>query len=123
MLKDKKVSLWLGTFSSGEEFNEYVEIKFDEDGNYIKSGFQKDFQIDKYDFDSVEKDWIMDSCEDVFSLLSGFSYDNEIIPKFEKMISIDKLRKYNSIILLYNFQYDECCMNRKMDYIGCVDVE
>ena len=22
MIKDKKVSLWLGTFSSGEEFNE-----------------------------------------------------------------------------------------------------
>ena len=122
MIKEKKVSLWLGNFSSGEEFNGYVESGFNEDGNYIKSGFQEDFLIEKYNYDLIEKDWIIDQCEDVSSLLTGFSCDDEIIPKFEKMISKDRLENYNSIILLYDFQYDGKIINKRMDYIGCVDI-
>ena len=75
MIKENKVSLWLGNFKSSEEFMEYVEGKYDEDGNYIKSAFQKDFDIERYDFETTERDWISEKCTDISSLLFGFSCD------------------------------------------------
>ncbi|MBD5135546.1 MAG: hypothetical protein HDT39_06230 [Lachnospiraceae bacterium] len=61
-------------------------------------------------------------CDDVEGLLTGFSYDYEIIHKLKKLISNEKLSEYNSILLLYNFQYEKVYINKRMDYIGCVDV-
>ena len=123
MIKENKVSLWLGTFNSSDDFNEYCELKFDEDGNYIKSQFQNEFNILKYDLDAFEKDWISDSCSNVESLLVGFSYDNVIIPKFDKLINHEKIKDYNSILLLFNFEYDGEHVNSRMEYVGCVDVD
>lgn len=122
MIKKNKVSLWLGKFTTSDEFARYVDIKYDEDGNYIKSTFQEDFAIARYDLDASEKDWISERCDDIETLLAGFSCDYEIIPKFEKLISNEKLSEYNSILLLYNFEYEKAYKNKRMDYIGCVDV-
>lgn len=121
MIKENVVSLWLGNFKSSEEFTEYVDVRYDEDGNYIKSPFQEEFCIAKYDFETTEKDWISERCTDVRSLLAGFSCDEEIIPKFEKIINKDKLIEYNSILLLYNFEGETANISSRMDYIGCVD--
>ena len=105
MIKSNKVSLWLGKFETSDEFYEYVDVKYDEDGNYIKSVFQEEFEITRYDLDASEKDWILERCEDIDSLLAGFSYDDEIIPKFAKIIENKRLKEYNSIFLLYSFEY------------------
>lgn len=122
MIKKNKVSLWLGKFSTSDEFSEYVEIDFSEDGDYIKSKFQEDFGIMEYNLDFMEKDWLSDYCDDLESLLSGFSYDYQIIPEFQKIICKEKLINYNSILLLYDFEYEKGISNNFMDYIGCVDV-
>ena len=124
MIKKNMVSLWLGKFDSSYEFDEYVDMKFDEDGNYINSNFQKEFSILSYDLDSIEKDWIDNTCNSVEELLYGFSYDEIIIRKFKDVIKCKDLSKYNSILLLYNYEYEEKYLKTKlmMDYIGCVDI-
>lgn len=122
MIKENYVSLWLGHFESNDDFNNYIEVKYDADGNSIISPFQNDFGIVKYNYDTTESDWISESCTDVNTLLAGFSYDDTIISKFDNIISTSRLEYYNSILLLYNFEFEMNTNNNnaKMDYIGCV---
>lgn len=123
MIIENKASLWLGYFEEEERFREYFKVSYDEDGKYIPSEFQKSFEIKKYDLYAVETDWLSQNCIDVMSLLQGFSGDEEIIPQFEKMIEASNVEKYNSIVLLYNFQYEaDIISDGRMNFIGCVDV-
>lgn len=123
MIKEKKASLWLGYFENEDDFRNYMKVSYDEDGNYIPSKFQENYGIKKYDLDTSEIDWISDKCIDVESLLAGFSNDFEIVPQFKKMLEYKNVEKYNSIVVLYNFEYINCNRkNEKLEYIGCVDV-
>lgn len=123
MIKENKVSLWLGSFEKEDDFKKYIQVSYDEDGNYILSKFQEEYAIKNYDLDAMESDWISVGCVDVNSLLTGFSGDYEIIPRFETMLRDKKIEKYNSIVLLYNFEYiNESCIDGKLEYIGCIDV-
>lgn len=123
MITENKVSLWLGHFEEEGRFREYFKVSYDEDGNYIPSEFQKNFEIKKYDLYAVETDWLPQNCTDVRLLLQGFSGDEEIIPQFEKIIEASKVVEYNSIVLLYNFQYEAGIISdERMHFIGCVDV-
>ena len=122
MIKKNKVSLWLGFFENKEEFIKYMNIGFDEDGNYVKSKFQEDYGIEKYDMDLIETDWIEDVATDVETLLAGFSYDFKIIPEFDIELKKLDISRYNSIILLYDFEYDNNKKNvNNMNYITCVN--
>ena len=123
MIKENKVSLWLGFFENANKFKDYTEVFFDEDGNDIPSIVHKSFDIERYDMDRVECDWISDRCSTAESLLTGFSGDYEIIPQFSKMLEDKNIEKYNSIVLLYNFEYTG--INRKsenFEFIGCADI-
>lgn len=123
MIKENKVSLWLGLFENADEFKDYIEVLYDEDANYIPSKFQKKYGIKKYDLDAIESDWISDRCSDAESLLTGFSGDYEIIPQFQEMLKNKNIENYNSIILLYNFEYDGSnYIDEKLQYIGCANV-
>lgn len=123
MIKENKVSLWLGYFEDSNAFKEYIEVSYDEDGNYIPSKFQTHYGIKRYDLETVESDWISDRSNDVESLLAGFSGDYEIIPQFKKMLEQKKIEDYNSILLLYNFEYTNTdYIDENLEYIGCVDV-
>lgn len=124
MIEKNKVSLWLGRFDSKEAFMNYINITYDEDGNEIPSCFQADFGIKKYDFDAVESDWISEDCADVASLLVGFTEDEILISRFENLLKYRKLSQYNSILLIYDFNYSkESVSNNKMDFIGSVDIK
>lgn len=123
MIKENKVSLWLGFFENMDDFKNYIKVTYDEDGNYIHSNFQESYGIKKYDLDAIESDWISEKCFDVESLLTGFSGDYEIIPQFKKMLEHRNIENYNSILLLYNFEYmSSDCIDEKLEYIGCADV-
>lgn len=123
MIKENKVSLWLGFFEDDNSFKQYIKVSYDEDGNYIPSKFQESYAIKTYDLDAIESDWISDRCSDVSTLLTGFSNDYEIIPQFETLLDGKEIEKYNSIVLLYNFEYaNDYCTDGKLEYIGCVDV-
>ena len=123
MVKNNRVSLWLGRFKSKEELDGYMDVKYDKDGNQLQSSFQRDFRICKYDMDAIEVDWIEDRMRDVRSLLMGFTADDVIIPQFEIILGDTEIQNYNSIVLLYNFEYDSSILSSgRLDYIGCVNV-
>ncbi|WP_026562035.1 immunity 22 family protein [Bacillus sp. J37] len=120
------VSLWLGYFSNFDEVEKYMEIKYDEDGDSIPSVFEREFKLGYYDRDLIEKDWIPDAEDDVKKLLVDFSYDDQLIKQFNN----DMLNsKYNTIILLYNYNYDKDgrAVNSvdkneyKLDFIGTAE--
>ena len=55
-------------------------------------------------------------------LLEGFSGDEEIIPQFEKLIAKEELKKYNCIILIYNYEYSGIDEKNGLRFIGTADV-
>lgn len=119
----RKVSLWLGTFNNEETFREFMEIKYTDDGDSIPSEFIKQFKIDYYDIDFSEIDYMEEKSDELQVLLDGFSNDYEIIPKFNEKYNAST---YNSIVLLYDFEYD-CTVEsyksgeNKLDFIACVE--
>ena len=123
MVKENKLSLWLGFYENADDFKNYIKVSYDEDGNYIPSNFQESYAIKSYDLDAIESDWILERCSDVESLLAGFSGDYKIIPQFQKMLEHKNIQNYNSIVLLYNFEYTGVdYVDEKLEYIGCADV-
>lgn len=123
MQKEGKVSLWLGNFSDEESFREFMEIKYTDDGDSIPSKFKEQFKIEYYDIDFSEVDYMEEQSNNLEVLLEGFSNDYEIIPKLKE--KYDE-HMYNSIVLLYDFEYDANKINYKnenniLDFIGCVD--
>ncbi len=97
---EQVVTLWLGIFKSREDFYNYVYVEYTEEGDSIASQFEQDFELEYYDRDTVEKDWIENMEADLDVLLEGFSYDDQIIQQFNK-----SEKSYNSIILIYDFEY------------------
>ena len=122
MQKEGKVSLWLGNFNNEETFREFMEIKYTDDGDSIPSKFKKQFKIDYYDIDFSEVDYMEEKSNDLEVLLEGFSNDYEIIPKLNEKYNGGI---YNSIVLLYDFEYDNNInyknRNNILEFIGCVD--
>lgn len=123
MQKEGKVSLWLGNFNNEKTFREFMEIKYTDDGDSIPSKFKKQFKIDYYDIDFSEIDYMEEKSNDLEVLLEGFSNDYEIIPKLNEKYNGGI---YNSIVLLYDFEYDSNEENYKddkntLDFIGCVE--
>ncbi|WP_167629989.1 immunity 22 family protein [Listeria valentina] len=99
---ENNVSLWLGNFSSEDDLEEYMDVKYTKDGDSVPSQFEKDFKLGYYDRDLIEKDWIEVAENNIHDLLIDFSYDNQLIPQF-KVIQ----KKYNTIILIYNYDYKQ----------------
>lgn len=123
MQKEGRVSLWLGNFNNEKTFREFMEIKYTDDGDSIPSKFKKQFKIDYYDIDFSEIDYMEEKSNDLEVLLEGFSNDYEIIPKLNEKYNGGI---YNSIVLLYDFEYDSNEEsykddNNTLDFIGCVE--
>ncbi|MCF2132362.1 immunity 22 family protein [Strepomyces sp. STD 3.1] len=122
MEKQGSVSIWLGNVNGRENLEEYVILKYDEDGDSIPSLFFRDFHINHYetDEDFFEVEWLGESSKDVSKLLEGISYEEVIIPKVKKYSELN--RTYNSIILIYNFAYSgEVHRSGEFDFIGCTN--
>ncbi|SHJ56758.1 Immunity protein 22 [Clostridium amylolyticum] len=122
MQKEGEVSLWLGIFNDEETFRKFMEIKYTDDGDSIPSKFKKQFKIDYYDIDFSEIDYMEEKSSDLQVLLEGFSNDYEIIPRLNEKYNGGM---YNSIVLLYDFEYQYNGDNYKdgdneLEFIGCV---
>lgn len=94
----------MGNFSNFDEVEKYTEIIYDEDGDSIPSVFEREFKLGYYDRDLIEKDWVPDTEDDIKELLVDFSYDDQLIKQF---IDVKLNSKYNTIILIYNYNYDK----------------
>ncbi|PEE33563.1 hypothetical protein CN271_04115 [Bacillus cereus] len=97
------VSIWIGNFENEEELMNYTNIEYTEDGDSISSTFEKDFNLDYYDRDLIEKKWISKSTNSVKDLLDGFSYSNQFLEQFD---TIRYSEEFNAAILIYNLEYD-----------------
>lgn len=123
MYKKGKVSLWLGNFKDEDSLQEFLENNYTDDGDSIASRFEEEFDIDYYDEDFLEMGYTEEQSNDLYQLLNGFSGDYKIIPEF---IKIYNGMSYNSIVLLYDFEYDGSKkkyigFDNQLDYISCVE--
>ncbi|QOR35260.1 immunity 22 family protein [Clostridium sp. 'deep sea'] len=105
MDKEGRVSLWIGTFDSFLELDNYIKVSYNE--GFIDSQFEKDFHIDYYDDELKEADCIETQTNDVSTLIEGFSHDEVLIPKIKKLCGDKFNEMVNAIILLYNFNYNK----------------
>ncbi|WP_199794731.1 immunity 22 family protein, partial [Lentibacillus sp. Marseille-P4043] len=80
MEKKGIVSIWLGNVKEEYDLKEYVDLKYDEEGESIPSKFYVDFNIDmdETDEDFIEKAVLVQKSNNISDLLEGCSYD-EII--------------------------------------------
>jgi len=106
MEKEGFVSLFIGNSKSYKDLQNYILNSYTEDGDLLPSEFEKDFNIDYYNEDFREVEFYDEPSNDLRVLLEGFSYDEEIIPKFLELCGERLNQEANSVILLYNFQYN-----------------
>ncbi|MCB4336361.1 immunity 22 family protein [Bacillus cereus] len=102
------MSLWIGNFRTKQSLKEYVEIKFDEVGDRTQSKFMRDFNLDFIDYnqDLLESTLIEDSTTSLTTLLSGSSYETEILSQFVEHYGEELPEIYDSVIRLYDLEYD-----------------
>jgi hypothetical protein len=103
------VSLWLANITAeeiDETLIEYLQFDYDENGNKYLSPFCADFEIADFDEDYREAGILDEPKHKVEDLLQGCSYDEEVITLFKEIIDPSlKLGQFNTVILLYNYNY------------------
>ncbi|MCX2824523.1 hypothetical protein COM13_22475 [Bacillus pseudomycoides] len=83
---NEKVTVWIGNFESNDEFENYTNIKYTEDGDSIPSIFEQHFNLGYYDRDLVEKKWIFQPLtNNIQDLLKGFSYYEQFTEQFDNI--------------------------------------
>ncbi|ASS95570.1 immunity 22 family protein [Peribacillus simplex] len=126
MQKEGFVSFWVGNINSSEELDNLLEISYTEDGDFIPSMFARSFGIDRYDDAVREADFYDEADNSLSRLLEGFSYDDDIIPKFSSLCGAQLPSEYNVVILLYNFKYEgikkKITINKSdLEFLGAVN--
>ena len=113
------VSLWLAKVESAVQLKSFMREDYTEDGDYIPSRFASLFDIEYIDSGFSESEFIgiKSSLKDA---LKGASYDDIIIPKFERLLYNNDeiaISDFNSVVLLYNFKYEGNTIEAKsIDY-------
>jgi hypothetical protein len=103
--KEGIVSIWLGISDSIKELQEYLQVYYSNEVDFINSKFEKDFNIQCFDEDLREINYL-EQCSASFSIiLSQHSYSQSIISNYIDKFGDELDKKYNSIILLYDFDY------------------
>jgi hypothetical protein len=120
------VSVWFGVSKSFENLEEYVDIEYTEDGDSIDSKFGINFEFGNYDEDNIEICFYEEPKNNIDDILNDFSYSEVIIPNIKELVNGDNLVYWiNSVIVLYDFQYDEAksgdgTENIEIKFIGTV---
>ncbi|QWH38192.1 immunity 22 family protein [Bacillus mycoides] len=105
------VSIWLGNMETQDQLDVYMEVTYNEEGDSISARFFVDFNIDMIDVDEdfIEKEVLEEASDDISVLLTRCSYDDKILSRIKEEVKLKK--SYNSIVLIYNFQYDNAVSN------------
>lgn len=127
-MEEQTVSLWVGDFRDEAVMKEYFEIRYSAGGYRIKSPFEDAFSIKHYDDDFSEKKYFGDVSKTINELLIGFSYDDQIIPKFMKYLKDGENYEGNAVIMLYNYKFHGYKLSSagegyKINYIGTVSYD
>ncbi|TWT38818.1 immunity 22 family protein [Blastopirellula retiformator] len=105
MREDGFVSLWLGVAPDADALSDYVALTYDEDGEVIPSLFMREFDLPYWDEDFREADTIDGPSDSVAEVLSGFSYNSQLIEQFQRMLGESLTFPVNAAVLLYNFNH------------------
>lgn len=107
MEKEGFVSLWVGNVQSSEELDRLLTVSYSDVGDFIPSIFAKHFEISRYDDAVREAEYYEEASNNLNQLLEGFSYDDEIVPRFSTLVQKGLTDDFNVVVLLYNFKYTE----------------
>ncbi|MEN1936475.1 immunity 22 family protein [Paenibacillus sp. 102] len=100
-------SLWLGTSQSLNQLQKYVDMEYTEDGDSIDSKFGVNFGFGYYDEYQIEIMFYEEPKIHIEEMLQDFSYSEVIISRFKDfMKKVNVEDGMNSVIVLYDFQYD-----------------
>lgn len=120
------VSLWVGNVQSSEEMDRLLTVSYSDEGDFIPSIFAKHFEVRRYDDAVREAEYYEEASNDLNQLLEGFSYDDEITPKFNTLVQEELPNDINAVILLYNFKYtgeivEATIQSNYLRYFGTVE--
>jgi hypothetical protein len=108
-------SLWMGTGPSMEALLEYVALKYNEDCEIVPSQFMIDFRLDPWDENFREVAFREERWTTVASALEGCSWDDQVIPQFEKQIGKTLAFPVNALILLFDYNHQRETKNASTD--------
>lgn len=125
MIEEGIVSLWVGVSASEEVLDQYLTVSYTDEGDPIASQFAIDFRLPRYDEDFREAAVSPQRTKSLSELLAGVSYEDQIVPRFERLAGESLQEAVNTFVLLYNFRYEgdptqaESAFTR-LDYVGAV---
>ena len=108
METENTVSIWIGNFATKLDLDEFINLKYDEEGEVVPSLFYNQYNIDIDDIDDylIEKEVFEISFTNLFDMLKGASYDNVIINNLKQKGINPNIEPNNTLILIYNYQFD-----------------
>ena len=108
METENTVSIWIGNFDTKLELDEFITLKYDDEGEAIPSMFYHQYNIDIDDIDDylIEKEVFETSFTNLFDMLKGASYDNSIVKNLEQKGIKANIAPNTPLILIYNYQFD-----------------
>ena len=108
METENTVSIWIGNFDTKLDLDEFIDLKYDDDGEVVPSLFYNQYNIDIDDIDDylIEKEVFETSFTNLFDMLKGASYDNIIVNNLKQKGINPNIAPNNTVILIYNYQFD-----------------
>lgn len=108
METENTVSIWIGNFDTKLDLDEFIDLKYDDEGEVVPSLFYNQYNIDIDDIDDylIEKEVFETSFTNLFDILKGASYDNIIVNNLKQKGISPNIGPNNTLILIYNYQFD-----------------
>lgn len=108
METENTVSIWIGNFDTKLDLDEFIDLKYDDEGEVVPSLFYNQYNIDIDDIDDylIEKEVFETSFTNLFDMLKGASYDNIIVNNLKQKGINSNIGPNNTVILIYNYQFD-----------------
>ena len=108
METENTVSIWIGNFATKLDLDEFINLKYDEEGEVVPSLFYNQYNIDIDDIDDylIEKEVFEISFTNLFDMLKEASYNNIIVNNLKQKGINPNIELNNALILIYNYQFD-----------------
>ena len=108
METENTVSIWIGNFATKLDLDEFINLKYDEEGEVVPSMFYNQYNIDIDDIDDylIEKEVFEISFTNLFDMLKEASYNNIIVNNLKQKGINPNIEPNNALILIYNYQFD-----------------
>ena len=108
METENTVSIWIGNLATKLDLDEFINLKYDEEGEVVPSLFYNQYNIDIDDIDDylIEKEVFEISFTNLFDMLKEASYNNIIVNNLKQKGINPNIEPNNALILIYNYQFD-----------------